>query len=145
MQAKLNPAEYRRRMFACKTKIAFLNFLIDYLERFSEADILRKTIEIFFVFLKIGLTAFGGPAVHIALFENEVVSKRKWMDRQHFLDLVGATNLIPGPNSTEMAIHCGYHRAGIAGMFAAGFRLQTRTKSGQRLETNFNCPDRGSF
>ncbi len=67
-----------------------------------------------------GAIAFGGPAAHIAMFEDEVVSKRRWMDRQHFLDLVGATNLIPGPNSTEMAIHCGYHRAGIAGMFAAG-------------------------
>lgn len=79
-----------------------------------------KLKEIAFVFLKLGLIAFGGPAAHIAMFEDEVVTRRKWMSQQHFLDLVGATNLIPGPNSTEMAIHCGYHRAGIAGLFVAG-------------------------
>lgn len=72
------------------------------------------------LFLKLGLITFGGPAVHIAIFEDEVVTRRKWMKRQHFLDLVGATNLIPGPNSTEMAIHCGFHRAGIAGSLVAG-------------------------
>lgn len=82
---------------------------------------LKKIKEILLLFLKLGLIAFGGPAAHIAMFEDEVVSKRNWMDRQHFLDLVGATNLIPGPNSTEMAIHCGYHHAGIAGMLTAGF------------------------
>jgi chromate transporter len=82
---------------------------------------MKKIKQILFLFLKLGLIAFGGPAAHIAMFEDEVVSKRKWMDRQHFLDLVGATNLIPGPNSTEMAIHCGYHHGGVAGMFAAGF------------------------
>ena len=76
--------------------------------------------EIAFLFLKLGFIAFGGPAAHIAMMENEVVSKRGWMDRQHFLDLVGATNLIPGPNSTEMAIHCGYHRGGLAGLIVAG-------------------------
>lgn len=81
---------------------------------------MNKLKEVAFPFFKLGLITFGGPAVHIALFEDEVISKRKWMDRQHFLDLVGATNLIPGPNSTEMAIHCGYHRAGIAGAFVAG-------------------------
>jgi len=58
--------------------------------------------------------------VHIGMFEDEVVNKRKWMDRQHFLDLVGATNLIPGPNSTEMAIHIGYHKGGIPGAFIGG-------------------------
>lgn len=73
------------------------------------------------MFFKLGVIAFGGPAAHIAMFEDEVVEKRKWMDRQHFLDLVGATNLIPGPNSTEMAIHCGYHRAGFPGLLTAGF------------------------
>lgn len=76
--------------------------------------------EIAFLFLKLGFIAFGGPAAHIAMMEEEVVTKRKWMDRQHFLDLVGATNLIPGPNSTEMAIHCGYHRGGILGLLTAG-------------------------
>lgn len=67
-----------------------------------------------------GFTAFGGPAAHVAFMEDEIVRKRKWMDDQHFLDLVGATNLIPGPNSTEMAIHCGHERAGIPGLFVAG-------------------------
>jgi chromate transporter len=81
---------------------------------------MNKLKELFLLFTKLGLITFGGPAVHIAIFEDEVISKRKWMNRQHFLDLVGATNLIPGPNSTEMAIHCGYHRAGIAGAFVAG-------------------------
>jgi chromate transporter len=76
--------------------------------------------EVALLFLKLGLTAFGGPAAHIAMMEAEVVTKRNWMTRQHFLDLVGATNLIPGPNSTEMAIHCGYHRAGFRGLLVAG-------------------------
>ncbi len=53
------------------------------------------------LFLRLGVTAFGGPAAHIAMMQQEVVTKRKWMTDQHFLDLVGATNLIPGPNSTE--------------------------------------------
>jgi len=81
---------------------------------------MKILIELILLFLKLGFITFGGPAAHIALFEDEVVSKRKWMSRQHFLDLVGATNLIPGPNSTEMVMHCGYHRAGIPGLFAAG-------------------------
>ena len=77
-------------------------------------------LEIGKLFGKLGLVAFGGPAAHIGMMEEEVVNKRKWMDRQHFLDMVGATNLIPGPNSTEMAMHCGYHRGGVAGLFVAG-------------------------
>ena len=72
------------------------------------------------LFLKLGIIAFGGPAAHIAMFEDEVVTKRNWMSRQHFLDLVGATNLIPGPNSTEMAIHIGYHKGKIPGLFVGG-------------------------
>ena len=76
--------------------------------------------EVALLFFKLGITAFGGPAAHIAMMEEEVVTKRGWMSRQYFLDLVGATNLIPGPNSTEMAIHCGYHRAGIPGLLVAG-------------------------
>jgi len=72
------------------------------------------------LFFKLGCIAFGGPAAHIAMMEAEVVEKRKWLTREHFLDLVGATNLIPGPNSTEMTMHCGYERAGIGGLFAAG-------------------------
>ena len=72
------------------------------------------------VFLKLGFVAFGGPAAHVAMMEDEVVVRRRWMSRQHFLDLVGATNLIPGPNSTEMTMHCGRERAGRPGLFVAG-------------------------
>ncbi len=72
------------------------------------------------LFLKLGLTAFGGPAAHIAMMRKEVVIDRKWMTDQHFLDLIGATNLIPGPNSTEIAIHIGKERAGWKGFFVAG-------------------------
>ena len=77
--------------------------------------------EIAKLFFKLGSIAFGGPAAHIAMMEDEVVKKRKWMTQEHFLDLVGATNLIPGPNSTEMTMHCGYERAGWKGLFVAGF------------------------
>lgn len=76
--------------------------------------------EIALLFLKLGFIGFGGPAAHIAMIEEEVVNRRKWMSRQHFLDLVGATNLIPGPNSTEMTMHCGHERAGWKGLFTAG-------------------------
>lgn len=71
-------------------------------------------------FLRLGFTAFGGPAAHIALMHDELVKRRKWLDEQRFLDLLGATNLIPGPNSTEMAIHLGFGRAGWAGLVTAG-------------------------
>ena len=81
---------------------------------------MKELKEVALLFLKLGLITFGGPAAHIALFEDEVVTKRKWMTHQHFLDLVGATNLIPGPNSTEMAMHTGYNRAGVAGLITAG-------------------------
>lgn len=76
--------------------------------------------EIVRLFLKLGFLGFGGPAAHIAMMQQEVVAKRKWMNEQHFLDLLGATNLIPGPNSTEMAIHIGYDKRGWKGMLAAG-------------------------
>ena len=72
------------------------------------------------LFLKLGFIAFGGPAAHVAMLEDEVVERRRWMGRQHFLDLVGATNLVPGPNSTEMTMHVGYERAGWRGLFVAG-------------------------
>lgn len=81
---------------------------------------MKKLNEIFKLFFHLGLVAFGGPAAHIAMIHKEVVNKRKWMDEEHFLDLVGATSLIPGPNSTEMVIHCGYQRGGIAGLFVSG-------------------------
>ena len=70
--------------------------------------------------LKLGATAFGGPAAHIAMLRHEVVERRRWMTDRHFLDLLGATNLIPGPNSTEMVIHTGYEMAGFAGLAVAG-------------------------
>lgn len=72
------------------------------------------------LFLKLGFTAFGGPAAHISIMHNEVVLHRKWLSDEEFLDLLGATNLIPGPNSTEMAIHIGYIRAGWLGLIATG-------------------------
>jgi chromate transporter len=71
-------------------------------------------------FLRLGFTAFGGPAAHIAMMRQEAVVKRKWMSEQHFLDLIGATNLIPGPNSTEMAIHIGQERCGWRGLVIGG-------------------------
>ena len=76
--------------------------------------------EVALLFLRLGLTAFGGPAAHIALMRDEVVRRRRWVDDQTFLDMVGATNLIPGPNSTEMAIHLGHRRAGWPGLLLAG-------------------------
>jgi len=72
------------------------------------------------LFLKLGIIGFGGPAAHIAMMHDEVVVKKKWIDEQHFLDLIGATNLIPGPNSTEMAIHIGHEKAGWKGLILAG-------------------------
>ena len=76
------------------------------------ADRLR---ELATLFLKLGTTAFGGPAAHIAMMEDEVVRRRGWLTHDEFLDFLGATNLIPGPNSTELAIHVGFARAGWAG------------------------------
>ncbi len=83
-------------------------------------DIPRRLRELAGLFLRLGTTAFGGPAAHIAMMQDEVVSRRKWMTETEFLDLIAATNLIPGPNSTEMAIHIGYGRAGWRGLLVAG-------------------------
>ena len=80
----------------------------------------RRLGELAAVFLKLGTISFGGPAAHIALMRVELVERRRWLTDQAFLDLVGATNLIPGPNSTEMAIHIGFQRAGWAGLLVAG-------------------------
>ena len=77
-------------------------------------------VEVALLFLRLGFTAFGGPAAHIALMEEAVVRRRRWVTREEFLDLLGATNLIPGPNSTEMAIHLGHRRAGWPGLVVAG-------------------------
>jgi chromate transporter len=76
--------------------------------------------ELALLFLKLGTVAFGGPAAHIAMMEDEVVRRRGWLTRDEFLDYLGATNLIPGPNSTELAIHIGRARAGWPGLLVAG-------------------------
>jgi chromate transporter len=80
----------------------------------------RALGELAWLFLKLGTTAFGGPAAHVAMMEGEVVRRRRWLTRGEFLDLLGATNLIPGPNSTELAIHVGHARAGWPGLLVAG-------------------------
>src|SRR5260370_28589824 len=72
-------------------------------------------------FLRLGTTAFGGPAAHIAIMEDELVRRRQWLTREKFLDLLGASNLIPGPSSSELAIHIGYLRVGVPGLLIAGF------------------------
>ncbi|WP_299764003.1 chromate efflux transporter [uncultured Dokdonia sp.] len=90
------------------------------LSRKSPPASTNKLKEVALVFFKLGCFAFGGPAAHIAMMEDEIITKRKWMTREHFLDLIGATNLIPGPNSTEMTMHCGHERAGSKGLFVAG-------------------------
>ena len=76
--------------------------------------------EVAWFFLKLGTIAFGGPAAHIAMMRREVVERRRWVDDQRFMDLVGACNLIPGPNSTELTIHLGYIRAGWPGLVVGG-------------------------
>jgi chromate transporter len=86
-------------------------------------DVVRERTplgELAWVFLKLGTIAFGGPAAHIAMMEEEVVRRRGWLTREVFLDYLGATNLIPGPNSTELAIHVGLARAGWRGLIVAG-------------------------
>jgi len=80
----------------------------------------KKLTEIAALFFKLGMVAFGGPAAHIAMMHAEFVKRRGWLDEQEFMDLVGATNLIPGPNSTEMAIHIGFLRARWPGLIIAG-------------------------
>ena len=83
-------------------------------------DSLRSLKEIVQVFIRLGVFGFGGPAAHIAFMQLEVVEKKKWLSEEHFLDLIGATSLIPGPNSTEMTMHCGYEKAGSKGLLIAG-------------------------
>jgi len=80
----------------------------------------NRVKEVFQYFFKLGFVAFGGPAAHVAMMQDELVDKKKWLSSEEFLDYMGATNLIPGPNSTEMTMHCGYHRAGVKGLFVGG-------------------------
>jgi chromate transporter len=86
----------------------------------SHAGRRGRLAEVALLFLRLGITAFGGPAAHIAIMEDEVVRRRRWITEERFLDLLGAVNLIPGPNSTEMAIYLGYLRAGWAGLLLGG-------------------------
>jgi chromate transporter len=85
----------------------------------TQADHTRSG-ELARLFLRLGFTAFGGPAAHIAMMEEEVVLRRRWFTHEEFLDMLGVTNLIPGPTSTEMAIHIGYRRGGVKGLLVAG-------------------------
>lgn len=86
----------------------------------TPADETTSLAELARLFLRLGATSFGGPVAHIAMIEAEVVERRRWMSAEHFLDLVSATNLIPGPNSTELAIHIGWERRRWAGLLVAG-------------------------
>lgn len=86
----------------------------------SKTEKSQRLKEIAIVFLRLGTFSFGGPAAHIAMMDDEIVNKRNWLTREKFMDLLGATNLIPGPNSTEMAIHIGFERGGFLGLLIAG-------------------------
>src|SRR5258708_811228 len=79
-----------------------------------------RLLEVALLFIRLGFIGFGGPAAHISMMEDEVVRRRRWIDRQYFLDLVAAINFIPGPSSTELAIQLGLIRAGFAGLVTAG-------------------------
>src|SRR5512137_1571113 len=80
----------------------------------------RRLGQIAWVFLKLGTTAFGGPAAHVAMMQQEVVERRRWLTAREFLDMYAVANLIPGPNSTEMTIFIGHRRAGWRGLIVAG-------------------------
>jgi chromate transporter len=86
----------------------------------SELPIRASLSQLARYFLRLGFTAFGGPAAHIAIMEDDLVVRRRWLTREHFMDMLAATQLVPGPNSTEMAIHIGYVHQGLAGLILAG-------------------------
>ncbi|MEX0801281.1 MAG: chromate efflux transporter [Dehalococcoidia bacterium] len=86
----------------------------------SDAPAPGRLAEVVRLFAKLGVIGFGGPTAHIALMEEETVRRRRWLDHQHFLDSLAVTNMLPGPNSTEMAIHTGYLRAGLPGALLSG-------------------------
>ncbi len=79
-----------------------------------------RLLELLGICLRLGTTAFGGPAAHIAMMEAEFVRKRNWLSSEEFVDLIGASNLVPGPSSTEVMLHIGYRRSGILGLIVAG-------------------------
>lgn len=89
-------------------------------EPVSSADESSRIPEVIRVFLRLGFTAFGGPAAHIAMMRDEMVERRQWVSPERFVDLLGVANLIPGPSSTELAIYLGYVRAGLPGLFLGG-------------------------
>ncbi len=80
----------------------------------------RELLELAALFARLSLTIFGGPAAHIAAMRDEVVRRRRWLEDEQFLDLLSASNLVPGPSSTELAIHIGHVRAGVPGLLVAG-------------------------
>jgi chromate transporter len=84
-----------------------------------ETSLAGRLLDLAVLFFKLGAISFGGPAAHIALIDAEIVRRRQWVTRQHFLDMVGAANLIPGPTSTELAINVGFARAGWMGLTVA--------------------------
>ncbi len=86
----------------------------------NKSEKIKRLKEIGKVFFKLGTLAFGGPAAHIAMMDEEIIQKRNWISRDKFMDLIGATNLIPGPNSTELAIHLGFERGGVLGLLIGG-------------------------
>ncbi len=86
----------------------------------SALDQRKRLQELAIAFLRLGTLAFGGPAAHVAMMDQEFVNKRQWLDRQRLMDMIGLTNLIPGPNSTELAIHIGLERGGWLGLIIAG-------------------------
>src|SRR3972149_5853167 len=86
----------------------------------TQSSYSQRLKELALLFLRLGIISFGGPAAHIAMMHDEVVKRRKWVSDQQFLDLLGATNLIPGPNSTEMVIHLSFLRAGWPGLVIGG-------------------------
>lgn len=122
----VRPAAYASRWAALPQNLA-LNNQVGVTSRMvtqstdaTDQPLSQRLMEVAFLFLKLGITAFGGPATHIAMMHDEVVKRRKWLDDQQFLDMLGATNLIPGPNSTEMSIHIGFLRAGWLGLIVGG-------------------------
>ncbi len=94
--------------------------MADFEQTHSDAAARGSLKELALFFLRLGVTAFGGPAAHIAIMEDELVRRRKWLSREKFLDLLGTSSLIPGPSSSELAIHIGYLRAGWAGLLIGG-------------------------